>query len=194
MPVKQEQVMAVPREDLEGVFNRPFVRVAEWIMHNTLCSAFFGDRESLEHDPRYKQIIPYILIRRGSTLLCYERKGSEKRLTGLLSIGVGGHVNPGETILSAAYRELHEEVKGRLPGFLQFAGLLNEEETDVGKHHVGVVYTLDISKETKVASNESALRNLRFESVDSLYDKREQMELWSRICIEHYSNIFLNPV
>jgi predicted NUDIX family phosphoesterase len=67
---------------------------------------------------------------------------------------------------------------------------VNENETEVGKVHVGVVYTLDVPENMELESNETALRNVRFEPVTDLYAKRDDMELWSRICLEHLTNIF----
>ena len=72
---------------------------------------------------------------------------------------------------------------------LRLAGLLNEDETNVGRHHVGVIYSMDVPKKVKLQSNESALRNLHFESAESLYDKRANMELWSRLCLKNLSTI-----
>ena len=191
IPTPTEKVLAVPHLVIEQALgSEPFKRMKAAEMYRLFQSQFFGERDRLETDSRYKQVIPYILIRRGDDLLCYERQGSEKRLTGLLSIGIGGHVNPGDSILSAAYRELREEVNGvgELAS-LRLAGLLNEDETNVGRHHIGVIYNMDVPKKVKLQSNESALRNLHFESAESLYDKRANMELWSRLCLENLSTI-----
>jgi predicted NUDIX family phosphoesterase len=188
-----EKVLAVTRLALDGAFTTgPFARMTKQEMLLLFYSRFCADRARLETDRRYKQIITYVLIRRKDSLLCYERRGSENRLTGLLSIGIGGHVNPHESIPGAALRELSEEVKGLRFGSapIQFAGLVNENETEVGKVHVGVVYTLDVPENMELESNETALRNVRFEPVTDLYAKRDDMELWSRICLEHLTNIF----
>jgi len=56
----------------------------------------FLPRSQAEENPEFKQIIPYVLIRKGGRWLHYIRgKGSgEKRLVAKGSIGVGGHINP----------------------------------------------------------------------------------------------------
>ncbi|HHY11238.1 MAG TPA: hypothetical protein GX529_01275 [Firmicutes bacterium] len=78
----------------------------------------------------------------------------EKRLRGLLSVGVGGHMNPVEGIpwpgkrrvadvknlvgLNTV-REIKEEVAlaGNPP--LRIVGFLNDDENEVGRVHLGVV-------------------------------------------------------
>ena len=56
----------------------------------------FIPRPDAENDPDYKQIIPYVVLRRGDEIFMTRRlkKGGEARLHGLMSIGVGGHINP----------------------------------------------------------------------------------------------------
>jgi predicted NUDIX family phosphoesterase len=80
----------------------------------------YAPRSLAEDDPSLKQIIPYVLVRRGNALLHYVRgKGSgEKRLVAKGSIGIGGHINHRDEDLfgagfdyyeKAVQRELHEE-------------------------------------------------------------------------------------
>src|SRR5688572_9668213 len=57
---------------------------------------FFVERRAAEQNSAWKQIIPYVVVRRGESILLLERKKKqgEVRLHGKLSIGVGGHINP----------------------------------------------------------------------------------------------------
>ena len=79
----------------------------------------FIPRPDAENDPGYKQIIPYVVLRRGDEIFMTRRlkKGGEARLHGLMSIGVGGHINPVDDIdresvlLRGLERELDEEVE-----------------------------------------------------------------------------------
>src|SRR3954454_14804032 len=61
----------------------------------------FLSRSQAEEDLSFKQVIPYVLVRRGNALLHYVRgKGSgEKRLVAKGSIGIGGHINPDDESL-----------------------------------------------------------------------------------------------
>ena len=64
---------------------------------------FFLPRAQAEYDATVKQIIPYVLLRRGDAYFLLRRlkKQTETRLHDKLSLGVGGHINPTETPHSA---------------------------------------------------------------------------------------------
>ena len=122
---------------------------------------FFAERDHMEHDSHYKQIIPYLVLRRGAgeqaRVLCYQRrtKHSEARLGGLWSVGFGGHIEPIDRaddtvktdglVMATALRELEEET-GLAPGREAFTmeGYLNSDSEDVSSVHFGVVFTIDL--------------------------------------------------
>ena len=80
----------------------------------------------------------YFLLRR-------TRKQNEARLHDKLSLGIGGHINPGLDLLGGLQQELNEEVQIDDPYTLDFAGILNDESTEVGRVHLGAVYLLHAS-------------------------------------------------
>ncbi len=113
-----------------------------------LARARWMTRRRAEDDPAWKQVIPYVLLfdPRGR-VLAYPRQGTERRLHNLWSLGIGGHINgsdasglpPGPRLLEqAARREVQEEYPCRWIGTLEVLGLINEDETEVGRVHVGV--------------------------------------------------------
>lgn len=113
----------------------------------------FAARISAENDPTKKQLIPYVLVQNTEgKLLSYRRCGSEKRLAQKLSLGIGGHVNDGDlkeslydTLVTGACREIKEEIGFEVaPGQLKLHGLINEEISDVGHVHTGIVFTLSV--------------------------------------------------
>lgn len=115
---------------------------------------FFVERREAERSPEWKQVIPYCLVRSGGSWLLLERlkAQSEARLHGLLSLGVGGHINPcdvagpSDLIAAGAWRELEEEIGVYNPDgalSLQPLGLLNDDSNEVGAVHVGLVFGLD---------------------------------------------------
>jgi predicted NUDIX family phosphoesterase len=136
---------------------------------------FFVERRAAEQNSAWKQIIPYVVVRRGDTLLLLERKKKqgEARLHGKLSIGVGGHVNPvdhegdaaasgdADVLLQGLRREIDEElhVRGRLE--LRAAGFLNDDATDVGAVHFGLVVVADAGA-AEVSIRETELMDGRF--------------------------------
>ncbi len=121
---------------------------------------FFAERRYMEQNSHFKQIIPYMLLRRGTgprtRILCYQRraKHTESRLGGLWSVGFGGHMEPldrhgdddtMDVVMATALRELEEET-GLAPGAGAFTrlGFINSDREDVSSVHFGVVYSVDI--------------------------------------------------
>lgn len=89
--------MAVPTRALDrlGAFEG---FVADRRYFAALREATFLERDAAERDEGYRQIIPYVVLRAPAGIFSYARtsRGREARLHGLRSIGVGGHVNPGD--------------------------------------------------------------------------------------------------
>ena len=70
-------------------------------------------RERMERDPTFKQVIPYVVLRDEERYFLMQRTsaGGDARLHGRYSIGVGGHLNPGDDgLLGGLQREWHEEL------------------------------------------------------------------------------------
>lgn len=151
-------------------------------------------RSVAEHDPSLKQIIPYVLVRRGNRLLHYVRgKGSgEKRLVAMGSIGIGGHINPGDEGLfggglayyeEAVQRELHEELRIDAQLATRIVALINDDSTPVGQVHFGVVHLCELGDQ-HVSRGEPCITGLRFLTLAELEPLRDQMETWSQLCLD----------
>ena len=147
-----EQVLCVKREDMfpDGAWHG-FVS-EDLDRHQALIRErhFFMSRAAVENDPGYQQIIPYVVFRHdGRYFLTHRlRASSEKRLRKQYSLGIGGHINPGDLeagdpILDGLRREWGEEVvyDGRFEA--QLIGLLNDDSSPVSKVHLGVVFVVD---------------------------------------------------
>ncbi len=156
---------------------------------------FFMERPSAEKDPTHKQLIPYAIFHHAGKYLSYTRGGSsgEKRLVAKRSIGIGGHINPvdtaqdglGETMYyNGVEREISEELGLGGTHTQRVIGLINDDSTEVGSVHLGVVHLFELSSD-EVRSNEEAIQDLRFESLQELHARRDQLETWSQICIDH---------
>jgi predicted NUDIX family phosphoesterase len=146
-------------------------------------SHFFIDRPTAESSPQYKQIIPYVLIRHGESYFLLQRtpKQTEARLHHKLSLGIGGHINPDTPdLLDGLHKELEEEVHVAGDYDLTFAGVLNDDTTDVGRVHLGAVYILDVH-EPNVVVRETEKMTGRWVPRDELAQHREMMETWSQI-------------
>jgi len=155
---------------------------------------FFLPRAQAENDPSHKQIIPYALIVHGETILHYVRgkKAGEQRLVSKGSIGIGGHMNDTDESLFAwdesAYhagvaREVHEELKIDSAYDERVVALLNDDTTEVGRVHLGIVHVFRVA-EPKVQKRETMITNVAFLTKDELRQRRDQLETWSQICLD----------
>jgi predicted NUDIX family phosphoesterase len=154
---------------------------------------FFVPRAAAETDPSLKQIIPYALIVSQGRILRYRRgKGSgEQRLVAKGSIGIGGHMNDHDEGLfaldEAAYlagveREISEEIEIAPPLRHTIRGLINDDSTEVGRVHLGVVHVLEIPAPV-AKKREAAITQIEFLSPTELDAEREFLESWSQFCL-----------
>lgn len=97
---KKEKVLCIKRSALpkEWLKKRCASKIDESIFYTLCAQSGFSwmDRNQVETQPWYKQIIPYIVIQTADLLqtAVYRRQGSETRLHDLWSLGIGGHINP----------------------------------------------------------------------------------------------------
>ena len=183
-----ENVLTVKRELIsqfipeKGITTENCDRMVDIILGNYE----FLPRPEAENDPSHKQIIPYVVICRGDEVFATRRlkKGNETRLHGLLSVGIGGHINPetdgnGEDVLSRGMdRELEEEVSIESRGKMTPRGIINDDTTEVGSVHLGLFFTLEVTGEVKVLETEK-LEGCWIKRAD-MEGLSEQMETWSQ--------------
>ena len=72
-------------------------------------------RTQAEQDTRYKQLIPYIVLRYKDSVFSYVRgkRSSESRLVAMRSIGVGGHIEPVDQSLFSSDRDMYLDAARR---------------------------------------------------------------------------------
>ncbi|HPM02834.1 MAG TPA: phosphoesterase [Candidatus Cloacimonadota bacterium] len=190
----QEQVLCLKNEMLE-----PYIQsgknyyplkeeeIKAFLQNKAFC---FVSRSEAESNEDYKQIIPYCVVKKEDQLLAYQRKGNEKRLHGLFSCGIGGHINPcdqidegdlWQTILNATVRELHEELVMDCPYRNEFKGIIFEDITQVGRVHIGFVFEIVPDSLEKIASSEELgiIHLMNFEEIQN-----EEFELWSTLALK----------
>jgi len=149
--------------------------------------SFFMLRSDVEDDPSYQQIIPYVVFRHHGRYLLTRRlrASSEKRLRQQYSLGIGGHINPGDLdagdpIADGLKREWEEEVDYQGHFEARLLGLLNDESSPVSKVHLAVVFLLDgdtpeisIRETDKLAGELLTLQEMRIHYLE--------MESWSQM-------------
>jgi len=198
MGVADENVLVFPRSLFErlGVFqgfNADVGRYLPTILDSKNNS--FQPRALAETDPTFKQIIPYVVVTDGKNILHYVRgkKAGEQRLVAKGSIGIGGHINEEDhtffafglqAFQDAVKREVCEELAIQDDFKAHPVGLINDDSTEVGRVHFGVVHILFCSPE-KVKKNEQVITQVEFVPIEELKAKREQMESWSQLCLDN---------
>ena len=148
----------------------------------------FMPRPEAEERPDHKQIIPYVILRRGDEIFAMRRlnKGGEARLHGRISIGVGGHINPvdeqGDMLMRGLWREIDEEVGLTRHGELRPCGFINDDSNAVGSVHLGACFILPVEGEVTVRETEK-LEGL-WMSKKELEDNFDSLETWTQIALE----------
>src|SRR5207253_2208645 len=148
-------------------------------------------RGQAEHDPSFKQLIPYIVLRHGDRLFHYRRggAGTEARLRARRSVGVGGHIcaedgeRSSDAYRAGMLRELAEEVELETTFRERCIGLINDDRTPVGQVHLGIVHVLDLA-EPKARCREAALVESGFATLAELRGRFDEFETWSQLLLE----------
>lgn len=186
-----EQVLVVDRAALEARLGGKIFTTdgIERIRRFLLAEHFFLPREQAEYDSTVKQIIPYVLLRRGEAYFLLRRlkKQTETRLHDKLSLGVGGHINPTEEaaadpLEAGLRRELAEEVDVPRVLSLTCVGVLNETTGGVSDYHAALVYVLETDGEVTVRETEKMSGT--WATPDQLEAVRDQLETWSQLALD----------
>ena len=136
-----------------------------------------------------------MVITDGKSILHYVRgkKAGEQRLVAKGSIGIGGHINDEDHSLfavgmqafkQAVKREVCEELAIQDEFDAKPVGLINDDSTEVGRVHFGIVHVLFRPPE-QVKKNEQVITQVGFIPIEQLKTKRERMESWSQLCLDN---------
>jgi predicted NUDIX family phosphoesterase len=184
-----ERVLVIPRERVPAPpwrgLRRDESAVAE-LLATVAAEARFESRADVERDPRFKQVIPYLILRDGPRwfLMRRTKAGGDARLHDRWSIGVGGHINPGDRdVLGGLRREWSEELIADFVPAFRAVGLLDDDETDVGSVHLGIVYVADAAGRP-VAIRERDKLEGSFAEPAAVVAVRDAMESWSRLAFD----------
>jgi predicted NUDIX family phosphoesterase len=183
-----EQVLVVPRSSI--VPGEGWLGVRRDGLDDALDAirreGFFLRRGDAEEDPTHKQVIPYLVLRDGERwfLMRRTRAGGDARLHDLWSIGVGGHLNPGDgDVEGGLRREWAEEVVADFEPAFEAVGLLNDDTTPVGAVHVGIVFVADAAGRP-VGIRETDKLIGSFATTGEVAAVRDSMETWSRLVFD----------
>lgn len=205
-----ELVLAVSREaldvgtesgifpiDLNSIDSEAYALLPRHIADNKSDS-------SVELGKLFPQILGYVqLVNEQGEILSYARKGKEKGLHGLRSIGVGGHVSH-EELVTAIYRsdeptqlpklteliqlglrrELLEEVGIDIGTYMEANQLLVSDSNITSQVHVGLPMQLNVV-ESDIVLEESEFLDARWISVEELKATEDIYEPWSQLLIQN---------
>jgi predicted NUDIX family phosphoesterase len=192
IPIKvDERIMVVKRSILFTDGEWQGLRCADVAHYQELVTTAgeFHWRSTMETDPTYKQIIPYMIFEYADSYFLMERKAtaSEQRLKSKLSLGIGGHIRQediaGGALFDWAKREFSEEViyNGSLD--IEPLGVLNDDSNEVGQVHLGFILLLHgDSSDISIRSEHKQGMLVPCDQMDTYI---ERMESWSKIAWQH---------
>ena len=184
-----EQVLVVPRASLpdEAAWHGLRTDALDGFAELVEREGSFRPRLAMEGDPSFKQVIPYLVLRDGQRffLMRRTRAGGDPRLHDHYSIGVGGHLNPGDRDLTGGLRrEWAEEVAADFEPEFRLVALLNDDTTEVGAVHLGAVYVADAAGRPVAIREVDKLEGAFAEPAD-VAAVLDQLETWSRLTFEY---------
>ena len=206
----QELVFAFPTDEfwkLMTYTKKGLIKENSEVLKRIVQNGLFLRRSELEEDPSFKQIIPYAIIsnkepersgvRQSQSFYLFKRtsKQTEKRLHNKFSLGVGGHMNPNDSmeskeqyLIDELKRELFEEVKllnGCLIEDIEYIGFINDDTISVGSVHIGLLYNIHVSNK-EVYINETDKMTADWIDKSNLAEFYEGMETWTKIIFDFY--------
>lgn len=200
-------------EEILGIPRKRALPNGAWTGLNAFGSPEVGEREierldglaqarprrELESDPSWKQPIPYAVAlyrpagapSSDTQLFWMDRLagGSDKRLHGRASFGVGGHISPSDGGIRAALaREWAEEVATpTLPAFTPI-GLLNDDGDDVGRVHLGIVFIAALTSPS-IQIRETHKLAGSLVPVSEALRRKDELEGWSARLIDTIAKV-----
>ncbi len=198
--VDMERVLVVPTQLFHGLgYFQGFTRDVDRYLDELLSGehASYRPRGEMETDPSFKQLIPYMIFRyvspSGEANIFQYTRGTgqgEQRLHSKVSVGVGGHISTvdvrddgSDPYHTGMRRELEEEVIVETPFRDTVVGLINDDKTEVGRVHLGVVHMLDV-EQPNVRPREEDIVDAGFRTLTETMTRLDEMESWSSICMK----------
>ena len=196
----EERVLCFKRKLLEelGVFQGLSLDIEKYLPVVTASAhVIYLNRSEAEQDKSHKQLIPYVLIICNDKILRYRRGkgGGETRLHGLYSVGVGGHISEEDHGLFSNAQGYHDGMRRELLEEVAIAeekdaavALINDDNTEVGLVHFGVVHVMAVADE-KIVGRRSGIAAPEFISVADAAKDLAGYESWSRFCLENLDTL-----
>ncbi|MEK6250226.1 MAG: phosphoesterase [Planctomycetales bacterium] len=199
--VQTERVLVVPTTLFHSLgYFQGFSANAEDYLEELLSPEHttYRSRSEVEEDPSFKQLIPYCVFQHTDTennisIFQYTRGSGqgEGRLHAKQSVGIGGHISLIDAEVAGdlhpyeegMQRELNEEISLESPFTSKCVGLINDDETAVGRVHLGVVHLFEVERPL-ITPREVDIVDAHFRSIGEILDNLDGFETWSQICLK----------
>lgn len=187
----REDVLCVPRTTIfpDGAWHGLISTGLERVLRTIRAASDYRPRHLVEDDASVQQVIPYCVVHHPAddTYLLTRRlrRSSEKRLHHLYSLGVGGHVNPGDgrdgdPVIGGLQREWAEEVVCAARATARLVALLNDDSTPVSRVHLGLVFLVQPAERTTGVREVDKLEGEAL-SLQAMRRHYLSMESWSQL-------------
>lgn len=203
------QILAVEGSKLPSpILEQQFTPFIEGALSE--AGGWFAPRGVLETDERFKQLIPYVVMKQSDKYVTYVRgtSGGEARLHGKRSLGLGGHVdiedvamNRGvvditDTVYNSIVREITEEVfftktgkraptKAPVHGAVTCMGFIYDDRDEVGRVHLGLAFITDVLPGYEVHAKEDSQQEVQLLTKEELLAEADRLEGWSEIFLRN---------
>jgi len=192
-----EKILAIPTRKIKdkiSLDNENFLKIKFSDVVEILDGGNFHERDEIENDYNYKQIIPYVVFKNyEDRILVLKRTQNqgEVRLHNKISIGIGGHINDQDksitmeqTFFNGMDREINEELWITNSYKYIYKGIIYDNTEEVSKVHLGVLFVGFVdSAKIKEESN-----------FESTWLKKEEIINLTGANFENWTNIALNNI
>lgn len=200
------KILVVKREELfKDKYFEGFLHIddADYIDRILKNYSYEERNESLENNPEFIQIIPYIwIINPGLKKAFFYQRGlgkgyKEKRHVNRYSGGVGGHIdfieNDKNPIINSAERELREELIMKNYPKINFVGYINDDSDIYNKVHFAIVGIAETKEE--ISPTKDGIKSGDFYSIDEIEElfsgEDNEVEKWTQLSWSYIKN-YLN--
>lgn len=186
-----EQVFVLPYQLVENIPNKFTISDHDtniWNKYDT--KGIFIPRWEAEFNPTFQQLIPYFFIFNEEKTKVYvaERLKGDSRLSHMLSLGFGGHINkcdgPTEVVLKALSREMCEELNIDIITPFKYTGTIRDIDSKTNDHIGLIFYTM--AKEDQVSIKETDTLKGKWMFIDELIVEYPKFENWSKYIIDSF--------
>ena len=191
---RAEDVLCVPRTTIfpDGAWHGLVTRDITRVLRTIRAASEYRPRSAVESDSAQQQIIPYCVVRTQDDRYLLTRrlkKSTEKRLHNLCSLGVGGHVNPGDAaegdpVIGGLRREWSEEVRCDAPAQARLLAVINDDSSDVSRVHLGLVFLIEPEEGASISIRETEKLEGELLGLGAMRRHYLAMESWSQLVFD----------